>query len=303
MSVLTVGEALGLLDPAEAGPLRLGMPLTLRFAGAESNVAIALARLRVPVRWISRVGEDPIGAMIVAALEREGVDTSYVVTQAGGRTGVFMKWREDGSTRVLYHRRGSAACDLRPADVPDAALEGVAVVHVTGITMAISDSAAELVADLVARAKRRGITVVFDPNFRPALPDTPAAAAARALPVLEHTDWYLCGLEEGNALWGTSTAAELADAIPVPSVIRLGAAGALVGGERVAPAAELRVIDEVGAGDAFAAGFEFGLLRGFAPPTCVRAANLLAGRALLGTGDWETLPRLDDVQAEIAELG
>jgi 2-dehydro-3-deoxygluconokinase len=302
LSVLTVGEALGLFDPAESGPLRLGMPLTLRFAGAESNVAIALARLRVPVSWISRVGEDPIGALIVAAMAREGVDTSYVVTQPG-RTGVFMKWREDGRTRVLYHRRGSAACDLRPADIPDAALEGVRVVHVTGITMAISDSAAELVVDLVARAKRRGIIVVFDPNFRPALPDTAAAAAARALPVLEHADWYLCGLEEGNVLWGTSTAAELAEAIPVPSVIRLGADGALVGGERVAPTAELRVIDEVGAGDAFAAGFEFGLLRGFAPPTCVRAANLLAGRALLGTGDWETLPRLDEVEAEIAALG
>jgi len=303
LSVLTVGEALGLLDPAEAGPLRLGMPLTLRFAGAESNLAIALARLRVPVTWISRVGEDPIGAMIVAALGREGVDTSRVVTQEGGRTGVFMKWREDGRTRVLYHRRGSAACDLRPADVPDAALEGVRVVHVTGITMAISDSAAELVVDLVARAKRRGIIVVFDPNFRPALPDTPAAAAARALPVLEHADWYLCGLEEGNALWGTSTADELAEAIGVPSVIRLGAAGALVGGERVAPAAQLRVVDEVGAGDAFAAGFELGLLRDLAPTACVRAANLLAGRALLGTGDWETLPRLGEVQAQLAELG
>ena len=301
MSVLTVGESLGLLDPPAPGPLRLGMPLTLRFAGAESNMAIALARLGVGVRWISRVGEDPIGALILNALAREGVDTRYAIVQPG-RTGMFIKWREDGRTSVLYHRRGSAACDLCPGDVPEQALDGVRIVHVTGITMAISQSAAELVLDLVARAKRRGITVVFDPNFRPALPDKPAAAAARTLPALASADWYLCGLEEGNLLWGTGTAAELAQAIPIPSVIRLGAGGALVGGERIPPAATLHVTDEVGAGDAFAAGFIFGLLRGWPPPACVRAANLLAGRALLGTGDWETLPLLGEVEAELEAL-
>lgn len=301
MSVLTVGETMGLLDPAEAGPLRLGMPLTLRFAGAESNVAIALARLGVAVTWISRLGEDPIGGLIVSALQREGVDTRFVARQPG-RTGLFLKWRESGRSRVLYHRAGSAACALRPQDVPDSALEGVRLVHLTGITMAISESAAELVLDLARRARRRGITVVFDPNFRPALPDSATAAAARQLAVLESVDWYLCGLEEGNALWGTASAAELAAAIPANSVIRLGADGALVGGERIAPVAALSVVDEVGAGDAFAAGFEFGLLREWEPPACVRAANLLAGRALLGTGDWETLPVLAEVERELAEL-
>ena len=128
VSVLTVGETLGLIDPGEAGPLRLGMPLTLRIAGAESNVAIALARLGVPVRWISRLGEDPIGDVILAALESERVDTRFVARQPG-RTGMFIEWREDGRTSVAYHRAGSAACSLSPADVPDEALEGVRLVH------------------------------------------------------------------------------------------------------------------------------------------------------------------------------
>jgi 2-dehydro-3-deoxygluconokinase len=301
VSVLTVGETLGLLDPGEAGPLRLGMPLTLRFAGAESNVAIGLARLGVPARWISRLGEDPIGDLILAALEREGVDTSFVLRQPG-RTGIFLKWREHGRTSVLYHRAGSAACSLGPADVPDDALEGVRLVHLSGITMALSDSAAELVLDLAARAKARRIPVVFDPNFRPALPDTPVAAAARHLPLLESVDWYLCGLEEGNLLWGTDSAPDLADAIPVASVIRLGAGGALVGGQQIQPPAVIDVVDEVGAGDAFAAGFIFGLLRGWEPRTCVRAANLLAARALTGSGDWETLPLLGEVAEALGDL-
>jgi 2-dehydro-3-deoxygluconokinase len=301
MTVLTVGETMGLLDPVEEGPLRLGMSMTLRFAGAESNFAIALARLGVPVRWISRVGRDPLGTLIVAALAGEGVDVGFVGSQEG-RTGAFVKWREGGRSRVAYYRAGSAACALSPADAPEKALEDVRLVHLTGITMAISDSARALVLDLARRAKARGITVVFDPNFRPALPDTVEAAAARQRPLLDYVDWYLCGLEEGNGLWRTTSEAELARAIPVRSVIRLGDRGAVVDGEIVPPTRSVDVVDEVGAGDAFAAGFAFGLLRGWAPPTCVRAANLLAAHALAGTGDWETLPRLDDIRDDLAAL-
>jgi 2-dehydro-3-deoxygluconokinase len=298
MSVLTVGETMALLDPAGTGPVRLGQELRLRVAGAESNFAIGLARLDVPVTWVSRLGRDPFGDLVVDALSSEGVDTTYVV-RSDGRTGVFLKWREDGRTRVAYYRAGSAASELAPGDVPDEALDGIRLVHLTGITMALSASAAELVVDVARRAKARGLTVVFDPNFRPALPDTAEAAAARQRPVLEYVDWYLCGLDEGNALWGTESAEELARAVPVETIVRVGARGALVRGELVPPRREVQVADEVGAGDAFAAGFVFGLLRGWEPAACVRAANLLAAAVLSGTGDWETLPRLADVQLEL----
>ena len=200
MSVLTVGETMALLDPLEDGELRLGMPLTLRFAGAESNFAIALARLGIDVAWISRLGRDPFGDLILAAVEREGVDTRWV-QRDDAPTGLFCKWRSDGRSHVTYRRAGSAASRLRVGDVPDEALDGVQVVHLTGITMAISESARELVLDVARRAKERGATVVFDPNFRPALPDTPEAAAARQRAVLEHVDWYLCGEGEAELLW------------------------------------------------------------------------------------------------------
>src|SRR5262249_41966717 len=108
--------------------------------------------------------------------------------------------------------------------------------------------------------------------------------------------------EEGTGLWGTTSEAELARAIPVKSVIRLGDRGALVDGQLLPPPRAVDVVDEVGAGDAFAAGFAFGLLRGWPPATCVRAANLLAAHALVRTGDWETLPRLDDIRDELAGL-
>jgi 2-dehydro-3-deoxygluconokinase len=185
VSVLTVGETMALLDPLEDGELRLGMPLELRFAGAESNFAIALTRLGVRVEWVSRLGRDPFGDMIEAGLAQEGVGLRWL-RRDDAPTGLFCKWRSGGRSHVTYRRAGSAASRLRPGDVPDEALENVRLVHLTGITMAISKSARELVLDVARRAKERGARVLFDPNFRPALPDTPEAAAARQRAVLPY---------------------------------------------------------------------------------------------------------------------
>jgi 2-dehydro-3-deoxygluconokinase len=244
------------------------------------------------VAWVSRLGRDPFGDLIQAGLEAEGVDLRWV-QRDDAPTGLFVKWRDDGRSGVTYRRAGSAASKLRVGDVPDEALDGVRLVHLTGITMAISDSARELVLDVARRAKERGAVVTFDPNFRPALPDTPAAAAARQRAVLEYVDWYLCGDGEADLLWPD-------DEIPVPSVRRIGARGAIVDGVEVPPPRTATVVDEIGAGDAFAAGFVYGLLQGRQPTECVRAANVIAAGALAGTGDWETLPRLDDVRADLA---
>jgi 2-dehydro-3-deoxygluconokinase len=289
--VLTVGETMALLDPLEDGDLRLGMALTLRFAGAESNFAVALARLGVDVAWVSRLGRDPFGDMIEAGLAGEGIDLRWV-TRDDAPTGLFCKWRSGGRSSVTYRRAGSAASRLQVGDVPDEALDGVRLVHLTGITMAISETARELVVDVARRARGRGAIVLFDPNFRPALPDTPAAAAERQRAVLPYVDWYLCGDGEAQLLWGD-------EEIPVPSVRRLGERGAVVGGVEVPPPRTAAVVDEVGAGDAFAAGFAYGLLLGRPPVECVRAGNVVAAGALAGTGDWETLPRLADVAAEL----
>jgi 2-dehydro-3-deoxygluconokinase len=291
-AVLTVGETMALLDPLEDGELRIGMPLTLRFAGAESNFAVGLARLGIDVAWVSRLGRDEFGDMIEAGLATEGVDLRWV-RRDDAPTGLFLKWRSGGRGGVVYRRAGSAASRLAPGDVPDEALEGVRLVHLTGITMAISESARELVLDVARRAKDRGAIVLFDPNFRPALPDTPEAAAARQRAVLPFVDWYLCGEGEAELLWPDGE-------IPVPSVRRVGARGAIVDGVEVPPPRTATVVDEVGAGDAFAAGFAYGLLQGWAPAECARAGNVIAAGALAGTGDWETLPRLADVRADLA---
>jgi sugar/nucleoside kinase (ribokinase family) len=256
---------MAMLDPASDGPLELGTRLTLRIGGAESNFAIALARMGVEVTWVSRVGDDPLGRIVRATLEAEDVDLSYVVVDGNAPTGLYAKWREGGRTHVHYLRRGSAASRLRPEDVPDRA---------------------------------RGITVTFDPNVRPALWESPAEAAAVHAEVLPDVDWYLCGAEEGCALFGVETPEQALEAAVAAgardAVVRAGVDGAVLRDGRVPPQELVPVVDEVGAGDAFDAGFVHGLLAGGTPEECARSGNALAAAAMGGTGDWETLPRLVD---------
>jgi 2-dehydro-3-deoxygluconokinase len=248
--VVTAGETMALLDPVADGEPGLGDLLRLRIAGAESNFAIALARLGESVRWISRLGNDRFGVLVHETLQAEGIDLRYVVQDISAPTGMFYKWRAGGRSSVAYYRRGSAASLLSPANVPDEALEGAELVHLTGITLWAS----------------------------------PDAAAAAMAPVLEHVDWYLCGAAEADLLIGG-----------VYTVVR-HPDRTVIGELTVTPTRAEEVVDEIGAGDAFAAGFAYGLLRGWDAEACARAAHVIAGWALRGTGDWETLPRLDEVR-------
>jgi 2-dehydro-3-deoxygluconokinase len=282
--VVTAGETMALLDPVADGELALDDLLRLRIAGAESNFAVALARLGVSVAWISRLGADRMGALVRGALAAEGIDLRWVAEDADAPTGLFYKWRAGGRSSVAYYRRGSAASRLSPADAPDAALAGAELVHLTGITMALGDGPRALVIDVARRARAAGATVTFDPNYRPALWESADAAAAAMEPVLEHVDWYVCGAHEAELLSGGAH-----------TVVR-HADRTVVGDVTVTPARAEEVVDEIGAGDAFAAGFAYGLLNGWDPETCTRAAHVIAGWALRGTGDWETLPRLDEVR-------
>lgn len=301
---------MALLDPLLDGPIDAGSRFRLRIAGAESNFAIALRRLEVPVTWVSRVGSDAFGDLIVRTIASEGVDVRYVKVVPDAPTGIYFKVREAGSTRVFYYRSGSAASRMTVGDVPDGAWDGVKLVHLTGITMGISPTARELVVATAAQARARGATVIFDPNFRPALWRDPEEASAAYRQVLPHTDWYLSGLDECRLLLGPHDVDQLFSRLrgagAKGAVLRVAERGAVIdvgdGPVEIPPRDLATVVDEIGAGDGFAAGFAFGLLRGWSVPDCVSVANVVAACALRATGDWETYPTLQEISPFLSNL-
>jgi 2-dehydro-3-deoxygluconokinase len=163
------------------------------------------------------------------------------------------------------------------------------------------------VHDLARRAHARDIPVSFDPNYRPALWESPRAALDAHRELLPLVDWYLCGADEGRLLFGVESAEDVQAAVVAAgaseAAVRIGSRGVVVGdGVVVAPARVVDVLDEIGAGDGFAAGYLWGRLCGRGPVESARAGNVVAASALGGTGDWETYCDAAALEAALAPL-
>ncbi len=295
-----------LLLAEQSGPMREAFTFSRHIAGAESNLAIGLSRLEHAAGWISRVGDDEFGRAIVFRVRGEGVDTSHVVHDPLAPTGIVVRERrEAGPIEQVYYRRGSAASRMRAADLDAAYVGDARFLHLTGITPALSASCRETVFAAAEIARAAGVAVVLDPNYRSKLWD-PSEARSVMRDLATRCDLVLPGLDEAELLSGESepeaAARALAKLGPSTVVVKLGAQGALAltGDEVVrAPGTPLeRVVDPVGAGDAFAAGFLSGLLRGFDTTAALRLANRCGALAMLSPGDMEALPRWEEVASE-----
>lgn len=252
--------------------------------GAELNVAIHLARLGVAVRFVGAVGDDVLGRRLVRRLRRENVDVSGLRLEAGERTGAYVKeWSL--SRDVVYLRAGTAASCL--AEVPAAALRGVSHVHVTGITASLSAACGQLLDALVAPG--RSYTVSFDVNFRDRL--WPAEEAGPRLADLARgSDLVFVGQDEAEHLWGATDPGSVRRLLPdvAELVVKDDARPASVwsGGVLVRLAPEpVTVVEPVGAGDAFAAGYVYGRSLGYEPRAALAAAHRLARGALEAPDD------------------
>ncbi|OHV12305.1 sugar kinase [Kushneria phosphatilytica] len=303
--IVTFGETMAMLVAGETGPLSHVTHFTKRIAGADSNVAIGLARLGLEVAWISRVGNDSLGRFITDTLIGEGIDCSRVLIDDEYPTGFQFKSRRDdgGDPEVEYFRRGSAASRLAPHDLPRALLQSARHLHCTGIPPALSDATLALTRHAMSTMRELGGTVSFDPNLRPALwPDT-ATMQAEINALAAMADWVMPGLEEGRILTGLDTAEAIADFYLERGarevVIKLGADGAWWQNRDSSlhcPAQSVsRIVDTVGAGDGFAAGFISARLEGLSPRDCLERANFIGACALGVAGDMEGLPRRDEL--------
>ncbi|MBE4733403.1 sugar kinase [Streptomyces sp. ND05-3B] len=300
---MTFGETMAALRAH--GALRMGGSLGLSVAGAESNVAIGLARLGHRVRWAGRVGADELGALVLRTLRAEGIDLSHAATDDTGRpTGVLLTEPRLGTlTRVSYYRTGSAGSAVTPAGVLPALASGTRVLHLTGITPALGPSAAETVAAAATAARDAGITVCLDVNYRSRL-WTADRARATLRPLLAHTDLLVASEDElplvlqDPAVDESEAVKSLLDAGVQEVIVKRGAHGATVvsaEGTVDRAARQVDAVDLVGAGDAFVAGYLSGLLDGANVEDRLHRAVTTAAFAVATRGDWEGLPTRDEL--------
>ncbi|WP_020494893.1 sugar kinase [Sciscionella marina] len=294
VEVLCIGETMALLAPLD-GPLTEAERLRLDIGGAESTVALYLREFGQRTAWLSRVGDDPFGERIVRTLSGHGVDTRFVRTDTEAPTGVYFKNPGIEKTTVHYYRAGSAASRMGEGELDGVPLDELRLVHLSGITPALSASCRALVEQVLALPKREGREVCFDVNYRPAL--WPVAEAAPVLRELAaRADVVFVGQDEAQTLWGLDTPEEVRELIPGPRrlVIKDGAIGAseFEGTRKTFVSARpVEVVEVVGAGDAFASGYLAGLLAGHEPAQRLAEGHELAARTLRSTDDFVPVTR------------
>ena len=299
--VVTLGENMGLFRANSVGSITHVSEFALATGGAEGNVAIALARLGTPVRWLGRVGDDPIGRRVLRELRAEGVEVVGIV-DPNAATGLMVKeQRTADATRVLYYRAGSAGSRLSTEDLPAAGIPNASLLHVTGITPALSASARGAVFEGVAAASSAGIPVSFDINHRASLWHEDPAPVYRQL--AEKSDLVFAGDDEARILFPDqesplALAHAISDLGPRQVVIKLGAAGCVAvidGAEYRREAIAVQTVDTVGAGDAFVAGYLAELLADLPVDARLTTAVTVGAFACLNSGDWEGFPTRDEL--------
>lgn len=294
VDVVTFGEAMVRLAPPDYQRLEQTHSLDTRIGGAELNVAVGVSRLGLRSAWVSRLTENPLGRMIQNEARKHGVDTSALLWTDEDRIGLYFV--EFGASprpsSVLYDRAGSAISRIMPGMIDwEAVFQGAKWFHCSGITPALSDSAAAVTMDALKAAKKAGCRISYDLNYRGKL-WTPEKAAAVQTPMMEYIDILISTEEDTRKVFGIEgdasaddesftalssetygiVARKLAErfgfeAVAITlretqSVLRniWGAVAYSNGTLYEGPRHEVEIIDRVGGGDAFSAGFIYGYL-------------------------------------------
>lgn len=326
VKLVTFGETMVSYNARYAGPYREDGEDLEDCAGTESNVAVDLGKLGLPnveTTWVSRLGDDEAGSLILRELT--GKTRVFAPKYAGERTGLaYLNHHDDGEPIKAYRRKGSAASRLTFEEVRPH-LDGCGLLHVTGITPALSETCRETVFEALRYAASAGLPVSFDLNYRAQLWD-PHDARPVFEKMLKLSSMFKLGYDEAETVWGKGWSAEeyarhFQGLNAGLVVVTLGSDGALAfdGSTVISQAGfEVQVIDPVGAGDAFVAGLLGGILRNLEPQNlrvfldldasarlpilqdALRIANVCGALVCTRRGDTAAMPTMEELEEFLA---
>jgi 2-dehydro-3-deoxygluconokinase len=304
LDMVALGEAMLEFNQTQAAP-----PLYLQgFGGDTSNAALAAARAGARVAYLSRLGMDHWGDLLMQLWAREGLDTTGIARDAQAPTGVYFVSHDERGHHFSYARAGSAASRMQVSDISahwSTLIARSHWLHLSGISLAISTSACDTAFAAMQRARRSGTRIAFDANLRLSLWPLERARACIAQAV-GLCDLFLPSLDDMTALTGLQDASAVLDwshahgAAQV--VLKLGAQGAIVsdGQQRTQlSATAVNAIDATGAGDCFAGNLLARLSHGDTLVQAARYANVAAGLSVQGRGAVEPLPTAAAVLAAL----
>ncbi len=312
-NVLTVGEPLVVCAHKGTESLAFDRDFRMDAAGAELNTAIALGRLNVPVAYAAAVGDDPFGEFLIRELRADSVDASRVTVTSLGTTGILFKMRSgmQSESNVYYYRSASPmALGHWQADqcVSDVLSATFSWVHTTGIVRVLCNRTCREVDRILQAASENGISTSFDINVRLKMGDA-ALWRNNLKEVIRYTTWLFIGDTEAQLLFGTDDEAKVYEVIVSWGfvgqglIMKRGALGVTAytsdGATHVDAKLVEHVIDTVGAGDGFNAGFIAGLVRGESLQTALTLGTLIGAYAVTSAGDSSGYPSFSEVQRHV----
>lgn len=297
LDVLCLGEPLYELNQESDGRYQGG------YGGDTANCAVAAARCGARSGMLTRLGDDTFGDGFLKLWQQEGISTQWVRTCPGEETGMYFIAHDDSGHHFTYRRRHSAAALMGPVDVPEQAIADAEVLHISGISLAISSSAADAVFAAVEYAKANGTRVSFDTNLRLALAPL-SRSRGLFMEVARQCDLLLPGLDDAHLLTGLDQEDAVADfflAAGCPLIaMTLGSRGVLLATpeERLAvPSYPVEAVDATGAGDTFDGAFLSEWITGKDPSSAARFANAAAGLSTTKRGAIAAMPKRAEVEA------
>ncbi|MEK3890489.1 sugar kinase [Bacillus sp. FSL K6-3431] len=319
VDVVTIGESMILFQPMMDRSIQYAPLFTKTIAGAESNVAIGLTRMEKKVRWISHVGDDPFGRFLLSTLTGEGIDVSLCKVQSKENTAVYFKDIKGAyDPTVYYYRKNSAASKMKSTDIQSEWLESARHLHITGITPALGEATADMIMEVMERAKAKGMTISLDPNIRRKL-WSEEKARKTIIKMIPLCDIFMPGLDECQFLFGEKSLDEYGEILlnkgPSLILLKLGEKGSIAITEEYTTKKESikvkQIVDTIGAGDAFASGCLSVLLdvndlkSALESPSkiknivkqAIERGNHLGALTVQFKGDWEELPTLKELQS------